>query len=244
MFAYRKYQAARYHLENVRGYLASESMSARRRHQDIPGAGGLKITEMRTGTRASADHYVYELSAFLEALKSSVDFLAHACCKVLKGTNTDSISTLVKGAKKGLGGPIHDAVRQNGEWIHRMSEYRHHLVHRLLLRLDSGSETRVVGGQARTAMYPVAVPRNTPKYTPDTRQSRMMDQRSLDERSSCTYEVGEGGVRKVVSHDFSFAPPAGYVSIDEFMTGHLRSFETCFVALIRAIESVGFRPRA
>ena len=99
MYAFRKYRAALYHLENI----------SRLKNNDFKKVGirrmpNTKISHSRfkykTKTSFSADYYVYELSAFLEALKSCLDFLAAAIECHLKGIQLDSLTTLKKLAKK------------------------------------------------------------------------------------------------------------------------------------------------
>ncbi len=93
MYAFRKYKAALYHFENVRRLDNSDFEKA-----GIDQIANSKIskTPFLTATKISfsANYYVYELSAFLEAVKSCLDFLASAIECQLKGIKLDSISTL------------------------------------------------------------------------------------------------------------------------------------------------------
>lgn len=75
MYAFRKYRAAVYHSENVRRFLAGE-------FSDFDSSKILDSDTFTNNTRAkilvrkTADHFVYELAAFFEASKSSLDFIA------------------------------------------------------------------------------------------------------------------------------------------------------------------------
>ncbi len=109
MYSFRKYQAARYHHANIRRYLEKDDADHEEDFKRL-----VKIVDGKDEkldrcyprsalmkTRQSADHYVYELSAFLEALKSAVDFLASVCAFHLSGICLDSMNTLMKLVSKG-----------------------------------------------------------------------------------------------------------------------------------------------
>ena len=143
MYSLRKYQAASYHFENVRRLLAVEpphSISADVFH-------GLSLPHGRATAKFSAytqaDHFIYELAAFLEAAKSSLDFLATASLIYFRGIQGDSIRTLIRLAdqpKTPREGPILDVVKRHLSWLKQLREYRHHLVHRMVISLSTGQE--------------------------------------------------------------------------------------------------------
>jgi hypothetical protein len=99
MYAFRKYRAAFYHLENVKRLLTDEFF-------DTDSMNVLNSELLPTGAtatisvRRTADHFIYELAAFFEAAKSSLDFLATGCSEYLSGINTDSIRTLIRCVKR------------------------------------------------------------------------------------------------------------------------------------------------
>jgi hypothetical protein len=83
MYVFRKYKAAQYHLHNVTRHLKEEGDKNIFKKEDrVRLKKALKVT----GTiEVTANHYVYELSAFLEAMKSTIDFLATVVSVHLKG---------------------------------------------------------------------------------------------------------------------------------------------------------------
>ena len=131
---------------------------------------GVKMSVLRT-----ADHYIYELSAFLTALKSCLDFFATACSSHFVGTHADSIRTLIHGVEqKGKSGPVFHLISKHLAWLKQVREYRHHLVHRMVLAASAGHEIHRRGRHLKAVTYPVAVPQSTPSYVPDTRRHRML----------------------------------------------------------------------
>jgi hypothetical protein len=245
MYVFRKYDAARYHLRNVRSHLERDRLDLRPRSPVKMEGAQFEADEATSSITVSAHHYAHELAAFLEALKSAVDFSAAACKPHLDGVELDSIKTLIKLAKSGRAGPVYDAVRKNLAWLERLSEYRHHVVHRLVTPMYMGSATMEVGGIAKTAVTPVAVPRNPPKYVPDTRRSAADNDLPLTKMTRRTEvtSTGPGGRKsRVVDHSVSFGVAPGYAPIEDFMKEHLHSFETYFVSLLTDLERLDFAP--
>ena len=190
----------------------------------------------------TADHYAYELSAFLEALKSSIDFLAVACSPHLTGINPNGIRTLIRLVKKGETGAIFNEVKRNLEWLERLRSYRHHVVHRRILSTSSGYEKRVTGDIANTVIYPVIIPESPPPYVPDTRMRRAMEETfSLDSSWSEVRVKTADGKERIISHSFAYHPPAGFVAIDDFMESHLNSFENFFTEIVHALSGLDFK---
>jgi len=181
MFAFRKLQAGRYHRDNVERLLASEQAAfeeAVERHGPEPAAEKGGIMSRRTTSvrlQRSADAFAFELSAFLAAIKTGLDFLATVGAMHLPGITADSIATLMKQANKGGGGPILAEVSAAMPWLTSVRDYRHHLLHRLVLLPTAGWAVTSRDGAVAAAAILVIVPEKTPAYVPDTRRARMME---------------------------------------------------------------------
>lgn len=241
MFAFRKYQAAVYHYENVKKFIEGEDIM-------IKNAKSLEIEELKninvTGFQFvcfPVDHYVYELSAFLTALKSSIDFLCKICEYHLSGIKMDSIKTLIRLVEKGNSGPIIDEVRNNIAWLKKIRSYRDHLVHRLILPVVGGHETHFIGDFTKNIRYPIVIPESSPSYIPDTRMKRMMEEKpsNLDYYCSNTRIINDGR-EEVVKFDKKISPSHGYIPIEDFMESHLNSFEEFFRQIIQALINLNF----
>jgi len=242
MYAFRKYLAAIYHYENVRGFIKADEANA----QKIlpPNLEKYQASKMVMKISRNADHYAYELSAFLEALKSSVDFLSAACSPHLPGIELDGIGTLIKLVnKRSKTGPIFDEVKRNLKWIERLRSYRHHVVHRRIISTSSGYEKRVVEDVAKTVVHPVIIPESPPSYVPDTRMRRAMKEEtfSFDSSWSEVRVKTADGKEKNLYHSFAYYPPADFVAIEDFMESHLNSFEKFFTEIVHALSSLDFR---
>lgn len=128
MYAFRKYRACHYHFENVKRLPNQEKSTSG--SLEFPEAKGvLKKSKAIVSVHKSMDKYVYELAAFLEAAKSSLDFLSTACSLYLQGINTDTVRTFIKCVDKDSKiGPVFDVFKQYLSWLKQLREYRHHLV--------------------------------------------------------------------------------------------------------------------
>lgn len=138
MHAFRKYQAAYYHVENVKRSLDDFVTS--------PSSASLSNAELladnrviKTSVTKSADHFAYELAAFFEAVKSSLDFIATVCSSYLKGATTDSIRSFVRSVdRNSKRGHVYDVTQKHLVWLKEVREYRHHLVHRMVITTSIG----------------------------------------------------------------------------------------------------------
>ncbi len=105
MFAYRKYQAARYHRRRV-----ADLLDARQKETDERFGGPMtpdtNTSAMKMTFSRTANEFTYELSAFFAAMRSAVDFLAKVCVLHSKGVQADSISNFLKWIGQGKTGPI------------------------------------------------------------------------------------------------------------------------------------------
>lgn len=245
MFAFQRYQAAWYHYNNVIKFIADESARLEEKADLFDEKIGKNLQVIRAESRSSLsdDRYFYELTAFLEALKSSLDFIATVCAKHLKGVQADSISTLMKLVKKGKKGPILNEVSKHLDWLRNLRSYRHHLVHRLGLRFSSDSEVHKVAGEVTSIKHPITIPRATPSYIPFTRRARMTQEGLLclvyeQHETTVTDEQGNEKVTKLSLHSY---PAQGYVAIEDFMDLHLENYENFFVDTIGAMQKLNFR---
>jgi len=241
MYAFRKYRAAIYHYENVKNFIKADEANAQKLlSPELENSQASKIV-MRVSR--TADHYAYELSAFLEALKSSVDFLATACTSHLPDIKFDSLKTLIRLVKKRhRTGPIFDEVKRNLEWLERLRSYRHHVVHRRIISTSSGYERRVIEGIAKTAIHPVIIPESPPPYIPDTRRRRAMEESLGFDSSWKEVRVNVvNGKEKILNYSFSYHPPDGFTAIEDFMESHLNSFKKFFTEIIHTLSGLNFR---
>jgi hypothetical protein len=242
MYAFRKRQAACYHVENVKRFLGdavSDSNSA-----DLSGAELLPGHRViKTSVTKTADHFIYELAAFFEAVKSSLDFIATACSCYLKGTTTDSIRSFIHSAdKNSKHGHFYDVTQRHLVWLKAIREYRHHLVHRMVITTSIRQEMHKRGKIVKQVRHPVVVPEKTPSYIPDTRYSRMMIERSnsLDcTQSESTIEYPDGA-REIVDFSIEYSPSKGYMEISGFMELHLHRLEKFFCDMIGEMKKMNF----
>lgn len=247
MYSFRKYQAAVYHSQNVdrlsrRDQNVFENLSSQSAESipEILGLGMQRSIELKV----PADEYIYELSSFLEALKSSLDFLATVCAVHLNGVQADSINTLIKLVKKGYRGPVLDGIAASFNWLIELREYRHHLVHRLVFYPQSGYETTATAESASGSIIPVVVPRTTPKYFPDTRQSRAItaDMEVPNGLSKTILEsvVMDEDNRRIVSRVVEYSPADNYIEINDFMNHHLENWRQLLARLMEDLRDINF----
>ena len=253
MYAFRKYQAAQYHLHRVLEFVkkdeeetkkAAERFVARLEHSDKNNA----VYEMKCS--GSCDQYVYELAAWLAAIRSSLDFIATAAFIHIEGKifinghkmPKDTTSTFIKLVENGASGPILDECRKHLDWLKHIGSYRNNAVHRKIMRLSGGHEIRVNGDKAAVARQPVIIPQNPPSFVPDTRAVLMMDEdmEGLASFESKVIVTNDSGKKEIVesSHELRVLP--GYVLIEEFMQQNLESFEQFFAAILKALQALDF----
>ncbi|MFX1297713.1 MAG: hypothetical protein ACFFD2_23050, partial [Promethearchaeota archaeon] len=231
MYSFRKFQAAEYHYSNVLNFLIRDfksekvaSIKAELLDSNHKSKGW--IVSAKTTTEISSNYYVYELSAFLEALKSSIDFLAAACEIHLKGINLDSISSLIRLVLKGKTGPILNQVKKHLVWLEYVRSYRHHLVHRKLFTISSITKSIYNGTKESKIHSPIVIPKKPPNYTPDTRKNRLL-------RNNIGLEIPyiESTVTiddKIIDYNLEYQITEDYISIEEFMKNNLFSFNEFF----------------
>ncbi len=244
MFFFRKFQAAEYHYKNVLNFL-EEDKHASTTFGNFEGSEDLISNETKLPLKSSltiekpANHYVYELSAFLEALKSTIDFLATVAGFHIKGVQLDSISTLMNMVKKGRTGLIFDQIKTHYEWLSYIRDYRHHLVHRLILYMSSVYKKIDVFNQSKTYLKPITVPKKPPKNILDTRENRLLGDGFSYERSRIEIKTKYG--EKSIRTHFEYLPDIGYIPIKDFMENQLKSFRLFFKDIIDILTTLEFK---
>ena len=243
MYSFHKFQATKYHYNNVLKFLTRSfksekgaSLKAELLDSNLKTKGWTANTI--TTTKISSNYYVYELSAFLEALKSAIDFLAAACEIHLKGIKLDSITPLIRLVSKGKTGPIIDQVKKHLVWLENIRSYRHHLVHRKLFTISSVTKSIFKGDKESLIHAPIVIPKKPPRYTPDTRKNRLL-------RNSFGLEVPyiESTITiddKIIDYNLEYLITEDYILIEEFMKNNLYSFNEFFVDIINDLTNLNF----
>ena len=243
MYSFRKFQAALYHFNNVIEFLKKDfklekefSIKAELIDNDLK-TKGYKIRS-RTTTEISSNHYVYELSAFLEALKSAIDFLAAACKNHFKGIDLDSITPLIRLVKKGKTGHILNQIKKHIYWLEKIRSYRHHLVHRRLFNISTLWKSISIGDKESSSYRPIVIPKNPPKFVLDTRKNRLI-------RDSFGIEIPyiESSLTiddEITDHKIEYVITEDYISIEEFMKKNLNSFKEFFADIVKDLTPMNF----
>lgn len=246
MFAYRKLEAGRHHLENVEGMLEkskAQAMTAMKKHKK-PGKNVIASTASMIVNGGSAARYIHELSAFLAAIRSGLDFLTVAAARTIKGVTAHSVHDLEKMAAKGHTGPVLDAVRAHHAWLAELREYRDEVVHRLVVQAPAEGWLISTKGKTSKTVLPIVVPRKTPERASDTRRSRMME--DLDTPFGLERWESHGavslpdGTKEVWNHEVVFSPADSHVPIVELMEYHLFEYQKFSAAIFDAIVSSKF----
>lgn len=244
MYSFRKFQAAKYHFNNVIAFLNKDfkqekgvSTKADVVSNNFKGKG-VKIIRTEKTTEGSAPHYVYELSAFLEALKSAIDFSAAACKIHLKGIDVDSITPLIRLVKKGRTGPIINQVKKHLSWLENIRSYRHHLVHRNVFLISIFSKSLSVGDKEFKTHRPIVIPKKPPKYVPDTRKNRLMGDSLGIEIHQIESSTTING--KITDYRTDYLISENYILLEDFMKKNLCSFKEFFAGIIKDLTSVNF----
>lgn len=228
MFAVRKRQAAKYYIDNVIKSL-TESAAGAKKH-----AAASKKKQVGTATQfsisvtGSSSDCVHELAAFLSALRSGLDFLTMAAVRSITGTTAHSVHTLMTMVEKGQTAPVLAVVAKHLVWLNQLKDYRDEVVHRLVIQQPASGWKVSHKGKTSMAMLPVVVPASTPKFTPDTRRSRMMDQEvphGLMQHESTATVTYPDGSEEVIEHEVKYSPESGYMPIEDFMRDHLKAYD-------------------
>lgn len=246
MFAVRKRQAAKYHSDNVEAALESESIAAKTHAefsaQSFKGKGAKGYFAMSVS--GQSHHYVHELSAFLAALRSGLDFLTMAASRSMPGVKAYSVHTLMKMVEKGQTGPVLGVVKKHGAWLDQLKDYRDEVIHHLVVQSPDAGWTISHKGKTSITILPVVVPAATPKFAPDTRRSRMMDvdvPGGLMREESLATVTYEDGKEEVVDHSVTFSATSGYVPIEDFMSGHLGRYDSFLKDMFGVLKDNGWQ---
>ena len=103
--------------------------------------------------------YIHELSAFLAAIRSGLDFLAVAAARTMSGTVAHSMHTLEKMVDKGQQSGILEVVKTHQEWLAELRDYRDEVVHRQVVQAPAEGWLVSTKGKTSKAIMPIVVPR-------------------------------------------------------------------------------------
>jgi hypothetical protein len=244
MFAFRKFMSLDYHLNNVDLLFQEEVENLAKRNIELPdlqAAGSISFTMKST---KDSYEFIYELSAYLSALKSCLDMLSEAASYYLKGIDTNwSISPLLKLVKK-KESSILEFTQKNETWLKNIRDYRHPIVHRLVLQSKSGYEIHQNKGKNSKVIYPILIPQITPKFVADTRRQRIMDDHEdvscgfMCSKQKCT--VSKDGIEEVVDFKNNIDPAPGYVRIEDFMKTNRETCRKYFIGLLETLSCLKF----
>ena len=249
MFAFRKLQAARHHMDNV--HRLKDATSKELDVTEPPDVGqiasGAKLSGLRARVvvRRTANEYAFELSACLTAIKSSLDFIATVCALHFPGVEADSIRTLMGLVEKGQKtGPLLDEVAEKLVWLKELRDYRHHLIHRLCIVPTSGWAIESIQGQAVKQSFPVLVPERTPKFVADTRRARLMDDElasGIIESRSEAWATYPDGTRKLLEHSTTYEAAPGFVPVEELMQYHIAELDDFLKKIVLRLIELDFK---
>jgi hypothetical protein len=244
MFAFRKFKSLNYHIDNTNKLLKKEADSLTERSINLPRIEKTKSAKFTMKVKKDSYELFYELSAYLGALKSCLDLLSESTSFYLKGVQVNySISPLLKQSNKKKSN-ILTFIKKHEKWIITIRDYRHPIVHRLVLNSKCGYEIHQLNGQTSKVLYPVLIPENTPKFALDTRKQRVTDDvgdslnNSIHSEQNCT--VTKNGIEELVDFKISIEPSCGYVRIEDFMKNHKNNCEKYFIELIETLNGLDF----
>jgi hypothetical protein len=243
MFAYRKFQAARYHRERVTHL--NETWQSEMEDGEAFGTmlPDKNASKMMMRVSRTANEFSYELSAFFAALRSSVDFLARVCVLHSKGVQADSVSNFIKWIGQGKTGPTLDVFANHTKWLEHLREYRDHIVHRLVIGTVSGGQREWEHGVWHSTTYPIVVPADTPEHVPDTRRARALaepEQLFIVSTSKGTVTNLDGST-VVIEKTTMIARAEGYIKIEDLMDNELTAFESFFIDVLAALTKLDFQ---
>jgi hypothetical protein len=242
MFAFRKLQAARYHVEQVDRRLEMQRKELDALAAAQPQSGSPKPAIITSQSSQSANEFGHELAAFFAAVRSTVDFLARVSATHLKGVQTDTVTTLL-GMAKNKTSRILKVIADNADWLCWLRDYRDHLVHRLVVATASGGKIQWKHGQGLVSSYPVIVPADIPNHVPDTRRARALFDPSgffneLRSEGVVTYSDGK---EKVLERTVKYLPTEGHIEIEKLMHRELKKLEEFFHDVIRVLAKLDFQ---
>jgi hypothetical protein len=250
-FAVRKRAAALYHFQRVL-QLLEEEREYHKRIMDQPefpflDHPGVISCEFSGTYQRTALEFGHELCACLAALKAGLDFLACLMRYHLQGMQTDSISPVIKLAKKQNSSSVCKVVAKWMDWLEALREYRDHMVHRLVVVTETGHVFRSNRTSTAASEVPVIVPEMTPRFALDTRRLRALE--SSDEvREGLIVKRGRTSIRRgncktrISQLTLEVRPAPGYVRIEDFMGRHIARFDLFIEDLVAALAEFRREP--
>jgi hypothetical protein len=248
MFMFRKYQQACYHAGQIDSYIENESQQSLE-----PTVQSINPSHMTTvSVYRDSNHFIYELTAFLTSLKSSLDFLTAICRISLDESIKDSWKDadkffsltekhgefLVNSHKKHKNKPIYRQVDKFQSWYSSFSKYRNELVHNKMVRTSSGHHWTNQGGNN---YLPPFVAEKTPKFEFDTRRTKALNSKPYFEHFDLRTS-SQGNVDGIHSnYSMEFLLPEGYVRVNEFAHNHLSKFNEFASAIINDLKELNFQ---
>ena len=233
MIAFRKYQGAGYHYNNVLNLYEMNKQEAikfvvesQKLSNGRPFYGGLKMVH-------NAEEFTYELSAFLASIKSCLDFLATAVRPHLIGFNQmDSIKTLMNQVeKKGKDEFIFKLIKKNLDWLREIRDYRHKVIHRTIIVTKSSVVIKNFRDKSDIWVHSVFVPKKPPRNFLDTRKSQ---KQFLEDFKDFEFIVEENGKIK-------YKLPIGLATIEDLMKEYLDQLVAFFIDYINQILTLDLR---
>ncbi len=243
MYAFRKYRGAFYHFVNVKRLIKNDAKQYQKLVKPDKLPEPLKEATFEVRVWGSANEYAYELSAFLDAIKSSMDFLVKVLGIHTKGArNLRGISTLIHRVEKGSKNGVFDLIKRYYEWIRKLREYRARLIHVRTFTCSTGYESITTRDKTEKLKIPVIIPEVPPPFALDTRESRYAeDEIKGFERSERRFIVKTGDTTPAAEKlDKVYKVLPGYVDLKEFMEETLTTFEDFFCDFINFLKSLEF----
>lgn len=253
-FTFHKFLAAKYHLERVEALLESErqaldSFTAQAEAQsEIISADRPHKVTLTSSMLREAPAFGYELVAFMAAIKTGLDFLATAAAIHFNGMKCDSIKVFIRRAERNNIDPFSSCVSRHLDWIKNTRDYRHHLLHRFIVRTQSGGRISVQGDKCARVIYPVVVPTKTPRGCLDTRRVRsfeatLNDVQRIDISESYACVTYPDGRTETLTHEIGATPARGHERVEDFMHRHLQAFAEFFQDTITSLHSDAFEAK-
>lgn len=246
MFIHRKRQAAQYHHNAVLTLQkADDEISQKAATEALEKMVSLKSSTSSISHIRTVQEYCYELSAFLAALRSALDFLAKVVAfSIPEMQQVDSISSFIKKVDDGESGFFLDDLKAHLEWVLEVREYRDEVVHRSVMDSPNTGWHVSHKGKSSVSVLPILIPRHKPVFVFDTRRSRCHDMElpvgfyKSETHGAITYN--DGSV-EVLEHTEEYLPTDDYVEIDVFMEQHLQAFDDFFDKVLNTILDSNFK---
>jgi len=235
MIAFRKYQGAKYHYNNVLNLYDMNKQEAirfvienRKLSNGRPFYGDLEMFH-------NADEFTYELSAFLASIKSCLDFLATAVRSHLKGFDQmDSIKTLMYQVDtKGMDKGIFDVIKKYLDWLKDMRDYRHKVIHRTVILTKSSVVIRNFKDRSEISIHSIFILKKPPRNILDTRKSQLQFLEVFKDYN-LEYTIEKNGKIK-------YNLPEGLSTIEDLMKEYLDKLVAFFIDFIKHILTLSLR---